>query len=396
MKGTLVSVIMPTYNRENTLRRAIDSVLCQTYDHLELIIVDDGSTDNTLEIIQTYTDNRIKVICQEHSGANRARNTGIAHAKGKYIAFQDSDDEWVNNKLEVQVAFMRTKEYLACFSPYYLHDEAGITVIPEDYQTNEEYHSNLVCVLKCHNVVGTPTLLLKKETVSMLHGEMFDETLPRFQEYELLIRLVQMGDIGYIDIPLVNVYRVENSISMSRKNLYEAVGNIIKRHRNFLDLNSFLNSYVIENSEFEDISELLEGMKKIQDNAGMELTDLTAGMTAYLHNRLKYRNIALERLYQAALASLDKKQFVIYGMGGVASVFYEKIKRMGIRPESFLVTSIGKLEPKYVDDIPVCAAKDYMSKDILVMVCVSDKYQEEILDNLIKLGYSDICICQML
>lgn len=163
MEDALVSVIMPVYNRVDTIKRAVDSVLSQTYSNIELIVVDDGSTDNTLSMIQSYADDRIRILCQEHSGANKARNYGIANAKGDYIAFQDSDDEWSLNKLEIQMAFMETNGYLACFSPYYLYEEGSIVVIPEDYRENEEYHKNLVNTLKSHNVAGTPTLLLKKK-----------------------------------------------------------------------------------------------------------------------------------------------------------------------------------------------------------------------------------------
>ena len=392
MEDALVSVIMPVYNRVNTIKRAVDSVLSQTYSNIELIIVDDGSTDNTLSIIQSYADDRIRILSQEHGGANKARNYGIVNAKGDYIAFQDSDDEWCKNKLAIQVEFMQTKGYLACFSPYYLHEGERMYVVPGDYQTNKRYHNDLVSILKCHNVVGTPTLIFDKEVVSLLKGEVFDASLPRFQEYELLIRLVQMADIGYIEEPLVNAYRHEDNISKNRIGLYEAVGRILRKHEDFLDVRSFLDTYIIESIEYEKISELLEGIEILRSIAGTEPVDLNTEIIKYLHDRLRHRNLALEKLYQAKLASLLDKKFVIYGTGVVANEFYKMISRMGIKPDSFIVTSIGESEPKTVDDILVRTAEDYRSKDVLVMVCVSDKYQADILDNLIRLGYSDICI----
>lgn len=93
------SVIIPTYNREKLIGRAIDSVLNQTFKDFELIIVDDGSTDNTKEIIERYTDQRIRYIYKENGGQNSALNKGIEFAKGKYVAFLDSDDEWLDEKL---------------------------------------------------------------------------------------------------------------------------------------------------------------------------------------------------------------------------------------------------------------------------------------------------------
>lgn len=392
MADVLVSVIMPVYNREDTIKRAVDSVLFQTYVHFELIIVDDGSKDNTVSVIKAYKDDRIRLICQEHGGANRARNIGIANARGKYIAFQDSDDEWCKNKLAIQVEFMQTKGYLACFSPYSLHEGERMYVVPGDYQTNKKYHNDLISILKCHNVVGTPTLIFDKEVVSLLKGEVFDESLPRFQEYELLIRLVQMVDIGYIEEPLVNAYRHETSIAKSRISLYEAVGRILRKHGNFLDVRLFLDTYIIKSVEYEKISELLEGIEILRSIAGTELVDFNTEIIKYLHDRLRYRNLAFGKLYQAKRATLLDKKFVIYGTGVVANEFYKTISGMGIKPDSFIVTSTGESEPKTIDDILVRTAEDYRSKDVLVMVCVSDKYQADILDNLIRLGYSDICI----
>ncbi|MFC6990634.1 glycosyltransferase family 2 protein [Haladaptatus sp. GCM10025707] len=91
-----VSVVIPTYNRSEEVTHAIDSVLAQTYDDFELLVVDDGSTDDTEEVVTSYDDDRVKFIeHEENQGAPAARNTGIEHAEGEYVAFLDSDDEWL-------------------------------------------------------------------------------------------------------------------------------------------------------------------------------------------------------------------------------------------------------------------------------------------------------------
>ena len=95
----MVSVIIPVFNREYCINRAIDSVLNQTYKNLEVIVVDDGSTDKTLDVVNKYAD-RIKVIRQENSGPSRARNAGIKASKGFFVGFLDSDDEWLPTKIE--------------------------------------------------------------------------------------------------------------------------------------------------------------------------------------------------------------------------------------------------------------------------------------------------------
>lgn len=392
MGKEFVSVVLPVYNREKTIRRAIDSVLAQTYASLELLVVDDGSTDNTLKIVQSYSDERIKLICREHGGANKARNTGVANATGAYIAFQDSDDEWISNKLEMQLAFMKTKGYLACFSPYYLHDEDKVLIIPQDYQEKDRYQGRLADMLKSHNVVGTPTLILAKEAISLFHGEIFDETLPRLQEYEMLIRLVQLTDIGYMEIPLVNAYRNADNISNKGLDLYAAAGRILKKHGDFLDVRSFLDFYLVKKAEYEEISRLIEGTEVMQNIAGTYVGDLKAEVITYLHSRLTHQNTVLKKLFLAETGALRRRKFVIYGTGAVAMDFYKKVCGQGIRPDGFIVTDTGGAVPETIDGNLVSAAEDYVLRDILVVVCVSFRYQQDILDNLIRMGYSDICI----
>lgn len=390
----LVSVVLPVYNRENTIKRAIDSVLVQTYANIELIIVDDASTDHTVDIIKSYEDDRINLIClRKRGGANKARNIGISNARGEFVAFQDSDDEWLSNKLAVQIAFMQAQGNLVCFCPYYLHQDENISIIPNDYETNEKYHSNLADILKSYNVVGTPTLVLKREVLSLLGGgAVFDETLPRFQEYELLLRLVQILDVGYIAEPLVNVYRIAQCISKNERHLYEAVAGILEKHLNFLEIKSFLNSHIIQDAEYKDTSCMLQGIEKIQEIIDTEGIDLKAEVITYLSEKLKNKNLILEKLYQSTISSLRNRKFVIYGVGTIAKKFYKKVNSLGIRPEGFIVSSLKPEEPKAVNGILVYTAEDYPKRDILVIVCTSLIYQNDILDNLVRMEYSNICI----
>ena len=106
----IVSVIIPTYNRADLIRETIDSVLSQTYPEFEILICDDGSTDNTQEIINSYNDSRIKYLYQKNSGLPaKARNLGLQVAKGSYIAFVDSDDIWLPTKLAKQIQILQKK-----------------------------------------------------------------------------------------------------------------------------------------------------------------------------------------------------------------------------------------------------------------------------------------------
>ena len=124
MKNELVSIVMPTYNSEKFVLHSIQSVLQQTYDNWELIVVDDGSTDNTGNLVLSLQDSRIKLIQLDlNQGPSKARNVGIEAAKGRYIAFLDSDDLWMPTKLEKQVNFLMTNDLAFTYSSYFLIDE---------------------------------------------------------------------------------------------------------------------------------------------------------------------------------------------------------------------------------------------------------------------------------
>ena len=131
-KEALVSVVIPVYNREDTIQRAVDSVLNQTYSNIEVLVVDDGSKDNSLEMLKKYhNDNRVKIFCQEfNQGANAARNRGIREAKGEYIAFHDSDDEWLPDKLEKQIKRMEYGDFHVSFCAFKRQYPKTIQIIP--------------------------------------------------------------------------------------------------------------------------------------------------------------------------------------------------------------------------------------------------------------------------
>ncbi|WP_419788170.1 glycosyltransferase family 2 protein [Pseudodesulfovibrio sp.] len=114
MDDTLISIILPTYNRASFLGTALDSVFSQTWKHWELIVVDDGSTDETGALLKRYEDPRLKVLQRENGGVSAARNTGIAQASGDVFALLDSDDEWLPKKLATQWNYMREHSYEIC------------------------------------------------------------------------------------------------------------------------------------------------------------------------------------------------------------------------------------------------------------------------------------------
>ena len=172
MKKNLVSIVTPCYNAGKFIGQTIDSVLAQTHTHWELIIVDDCSSDSSVEIIERYTyrDNRIKLIRQpENGGAVLARNKAIEEACGQYIAFLDADDLWLPNKLEKQLVFMREHDLAFTYSSYQLMNESGEYLGEFLTQPQISYHF----LLKT-NCIGCLTAIYDVEKIkSKLRPETF-------------------------------------------------------------------------------------------------------------------------------------------------------------------------------------------------------------------------------
>jgi glycosyltransferase involved in cell wall biosynthesis len=213
MNEPLVSVILPTYNRAYIISRAISSVLNQTYRNLELIVIDDGSTDNTKDVVKNFNDDRLKYINhKQNKGANAARNIGINYANGEYVAFQDSDDEWLPEKIEKQINVFKeakTEVGVVYTSFWSINDGISKTYYPPSFIKQKE--GNVHEILLETNFISTPTAIVKKECFEKVG--LFDEGLPRLQEWELWIKISKHYRFKHIDEPLVNSYLQPNSIS---------------------------------------------------------------------------------------------------------------------------------------------------------------------------------------
>ena len=192
-----ISVIIPTFNRADFLKKAIESVLSQTYQRFELIIIDDGSTDNTYEIVSEFKNNVI-YIKQENRGAAAARNTGIKRAKNKFLAFLDSDDCWDKEKLAIQMDEMEK-------NPSYLVSHTQETwyrkgVLLNQKKKHKKYHGYIFdkCLPLC--AVGMSTVMIKKELFERI-GE-FDENFPCCEDYDFWLRVSASHPFLFIDKPL--------------------------------------------------------------------------------------------------------------------------------------------------------------------------------------------------
>ena len=234
-----VSVIIPTYNRGYIITRAIDSVLQQTHSSLELIIVDDCSSDNTEGIIASYDDVRVKYIkLDENHGANYARMVGVKASKFQYIAFQDSDDVWLPNKLELQVNYLLENnfDFVGCKFNQYVNDKFK-RVIPQETKSHIE---DIYLELLKGNFIGTVTFLGLRTVFKEIK---FDTSLPRLQDWDFVLQASQKYKIGFLDIPLVDAYLQEDSISQNPDYLNEAFRQIYLKNQQEIDANPKILSY---------------------------------------------------------------------------------------------------------------------------------------------------------
>ena len=228
----LVSVVLPTYNRGTLLARSALSVLEQSYQDLELIIVDDGSIDETASVISSLLrfDNRVRSLAHEtNCGANAARNKGIAHSRGSLIAFQDSDDIWAPDKLQRQVTTILREGAKVCFCALKKETPRGWQVIPKPaYGIKPGLEHREKEVLE-GSFVSCQTLVIERELLMALGG--FDTNLPRLQDWELAIRLSRRAPLYYIPEILVSVTTRSDSISGNPALLADAVEKIVMKHQ---------------------------------------------------------------------------------------------------------------------------------------------------------------------
>lgn len=232
MNAPLVSVILPTYNRAAYLPRSIGSVLGQSFADFELVVVDDGSSDDTREVVSRFADSRIRYVPRERNGGvAAARNTGVQAARGRYLAFQDSDDEWLLEKLERQMALLAPD------------DESSMCVCglmrllgTRTYQRVHGYPraaSDWARGLDHTGVLGsavsyTQTWLVPRRSVVEAGG--FNESLRIWDDWELLIRLSTRLNIRLIQEPLVLSERITDSLSIDTERFLHDMAIILRTH----------------------------------------------------------------------------------------------------------------------------------------------------------------------
>jgi glycosyltransferase involved in cell wall biosynthesis len=232
-----VSIVIPAYNRSASICPAIESVLAQTWTDFELLVVDDGSTDDTLEQARKVQDPRLHIIeSPQNGGAAVARNLGVAQSRGEWIAFQDSDDEWLPTKLEKQMARLLAPgaDYVGAYCGMlilgWLDDKPGdrLRVRYEPKPGIALVDGDIVTSLTRGNMISTQTLVVRRD--KFLELGPFDADTTPIEDWDFVIKLAQNGQIAFVDEPLVHQRFSPNSITRDQTRAHASRVRLVEKH----------------------------------------------------------------------------------------------------------------------------------------------------------------------
>lgn len=225
MRAPLVSVVIPCYNQGSFLATALESVLVQTYRDLEVIVVDDGSADNTFEVATSF-GGRVRVVRQSNQGLAMARNRGIVEAHGEIIAFLDADDRWLPHKLERQVEVLaQSGDVGLVHSAYYLFLADGTRVGEVDSHGVTSVHQ-----LLSQNPIGVLTTVIPRHVLESVG--LFDPSVPGCEDWDMWIRVAARWPIVYLPEPLAEYRLHQGNMSKNVSVMLSSRLRVLAKHRN--------------------------------------------------------------------------------------------------------------------------------------------------------------------
>ena len=257
-----VSVIIPTFNRADLLRSAIESAISQTFTNTEIIVSDDNSTDHTLNVVESFKDRRIKYVRNEgKKGPSATRNLAILISKGKYIAFLDDDDEWLSAKLKKQVDLLNNSSPDICgvYSNRLFVDKTSGNVLSDNPGT-DQLRGNLLNQLIIKSPIHTSTVVIKKWCLNKIG--LFDETLFFMEDWDLWVRLSLNWDFEYISLPLAKAYiHYYSHLSHNLKEQTKSRGKLLKRYKHLFKRNrkSWGELYICQGAEYCQLKQMMKG-----------------------------------------------------------------------------------------------------------------------------------------
>lgn len=388
-----VSIIMPTYNRSNIVGNAIQSVINQTYTNWEFIIIDDGSTDETGDVIASFKDPRIQYQKnKENKGANHARNIGLNLSCGKFVAFIDSDNVWISDKLEKQVHVMehQSKELGIVYSAFLMVDgvnKAGVYIPKKDISIHEK-EEDILSTLLFTNIIDTNTVLVRKECFNAVGG--FDEEFPRFQDWEMFFRIILKSGykVKFIDEPLTYNYRQSDSLSHDDEKLIIARALFLKKYfseymqRDKIEdaVMSFIETpigLIYANKRLEEIRDILKNHPNILINVleKVYLKEISKKekfknyynlLEQWLELKQQNRNIG------EYLESCGYRKIAIYGMGKLGKRFLDELEESDVKVDYVIDLNLCEQDSKFVVKRP----NESMDEVDVIIVTAVNEYSD--------------------
>ena len=309
MKNPIISVVLSVYNAQKYLAEAIESILNQTYSNFEFIIINDGSTDKSLEIIKNYNDKRIVLISRENRGLIESLNEGISQAKGKYIARMDADDISLPKRFEEQVAFMeRNLDIGICGTAVIGFGEA----IEESIWKLSSSNNTIKTELLFSSCFAHPTVMIRRELI-VKHNLFYNKAFIHSEDFELWTRMSEYTKFANLKMPLLKYRIVKDSVTR------EADKDIEQRYQTIKEIfKKYLEKLGIENSEEENRLHFnLTVNNRIEDN-NIEFSKLEVYFSKILlaNDRVKiFDNLELKKV-------LGKKWFWnVYYTKSIKAIF---------------------------------------------------------------------------
>ncbi len=305
MLNSLVTVIIPTYNRAHTIVRALDSVFAQSYKNIEVLVIDDGSIDETAALLERYIqDKKIIYIKTENFGVSHARNVGLKEARGEFIAFLDSDDEFLSHKVESQLQKMMFYQCDLSLSNSYKVYDSGVK--KRYAKMNGDFLLSKKEIATNQVTVHGSCLLFRNEK-----GFSYDEKMPTSEDSDFILRKMSHSKALFISEPLVNNYRTleGNRLSINFKKL---ISGLLKRRQKILSNDYGLT--IEENKDYLTKTDLELGSLLLMNSSPVEGRAYLAGplrkKKLYLKFRILYLLSFSDLLLTVALAMYKKLYFL--------------------------------------------------------------------------------------
>lgn len=407
MGSCLVSIIMPTYNRAAIIKKSIMSVLKQTFQKFELIIVDDASSDSTYSLVQSINDSRVKYIClEENHGACYARNRGLEIAKGSYISFLDSDNIWNSKFLEERMKHLRSSGsrvggvfgYMTLF-----RNRERLCTVPSLSIGTEimKTHSNrrMIEHMLFDNIIDTNSIILRRKCAESVGG--FDESLKRLQDWDFFFRIFVFSGyrIKFVDDYLVNNYLQTDSLTArgNEKNYWLGRKSFLTKYKDiFNQYNCFENAIyslgskinlekgeeyyplVLDILSKDEMKKLV--MKSLDETLKVkeELKNERIGTEFWIELNKKNNQIieCQTKLHKLNVKSLKRlfaregyKRIAIYGYGALGQMLYSILSSCEME-----ITCIIDKKRNYeiVDKISIIEPNQSIDADVVIVTAMQD------------------------